>query len=334
MSDLISVIIPIYNRQDYLEKCFESILNQTYENLEIILVDDGSSDGSLQICEKYANCDSRIKIVHKKNGGLSSARNAGLEIATGEWISFIDSDDSINLNFYSLLKEVADKENSDIVQCEMESVPSQKLTSSIYQYQLITFSGEQALEEFYGRKYTVFKSSCNKIFRKYLFENVQYPEGHIFEDRWVANELYYQSKRVTYIDIPLYYYTVNENGIMHQNASKKNYDTCLLYLNHYEYFINKGEEKMAALAIRQFFISLLNLRYVLKRFSNIYNEERNVLLRLYRENIDKLWKSTQLSINYKVLISFAWKNIWIYYTLRDMIDYYLTKKNKFRGGKK
>ena len=320
MEELISVIIPIYNREKYLEKCFESIIKQSYQRLEIILVDDGSTDNSLSICLKYASRDSRIKVVQKKNGGLSSARNAGLEIATGDWISFIDSDDSINLHFYKVLKEIADKEDCDIVQCEMDRVNTQKIMDIIGDYSLIKFSGIEALQKFYGRKYSVFKSSCNKIFRRRLFEHIRYPEGRIFEDRWIANELYYNSKCVAYITYSLYYYTVNTTGIMHQRASKKNYDTCILYLKHYEFFVSKGEEKLAALAIRQFFISLLNLRYVLKRFSNIYSSEKPNLIQLYQTNKFKMWKNKEVTMAQKVAIAFVWHNIWVYYFVRDSID--------------
>lgn len=320
MKETISVIVPIFNRELYLKNCIDSILNQSYRNLEIILVDDGSTDRSLSICKEYALLDERIKIVHKENGGLSSARNAGINVATGEWISFIDSDDSINMNFYTTLKEVADKNKCDIVQCDMERVAEQKKVNDIKEYSTSLFTNKQALEEFYGRRYTVFKSSCNKIFRKNLFNDVRYPEGRIFEDRWIANQLYYKAHCVAYIDYPMYYYTVNNSGIMHQKASKKNYDTCILYLKHYDYFTKKNEKELAALSIKQFFISLLNLRYTFKRFSDIYDSEKDSLQDLYQSNKDKLWGAKGLTIFQKVCVAFAWNNIWIYYCIRDCID--------------
>ena len=114
---LISVIVPIYNVEKYLDRCVDSIINQTYKNLEIILVDDGSPDNCPQMCDDYAKKDSRIKVVHKENGGLSDARNVGMEVATGEYVSFIDSDDYISLDFYETLLETIVDNDSDIVEC-------------------------------------------------------------------------------------------------------------------------------------------------------------------------------------------------------------------------
>ena len=117
MDSLISVIVPIYNVEKYLQKCVDSIINQTYKNLEIILVDDGSPDNCPKMCDDYAEKDSRIKVVHKENGGLSDARNVGMEVATGEYVSFIDSDDYISLDFYETLLETIVDNDSDVVEC-------------------------------------------------------------------------------------------------------------------------------------------------------------------------------------------------------------------------
>lgn len=119
MNPLISVIVPIYNVEKYLARCVDSIVNQTYKNLEIILVDDGSPDRCPKMCDDYAEKDSRIKVVHKKNGGLSDARNAGMAVATGEYISFIDSDDYVSDDFFECLLDVMNKENSDIAECSV-----------------------------------------------------------------------------------------------------------------------------------------------------------------------------------------------------------------------
>ena len=119
MYSLLSVIVPIYNVEDYLNRCVDSIINQTYKNLEIILVDDGSPDNCPQMCDDYAKKDSRIRVVHKENGGLSDARNAGMKVATGEYVSFIDSDDYISLDFYETLFQTMVDNDSDIVECSV-----------------------------------------------------------------------------------------------------------------------------------------------------------------------------------------------------------------------
>ncbi len=120
MNQKISVIVPIYKVENYLHRCVDSIINQTYTNLEIILVDDGSPDNCPMICDKYVKKDSRIRVIHKKNGGLSDARNAGINIATGEYIGFVDSDDYISLHFYQRLMNVMKVSDSDIVECEIK----------------------------------------------------------------------------------------------------------------------------------------------------------------------------------------------------------------------
>ena len=165
MNCLISVIVPVYNVSNYLERCVQTLIKQTYGNLEIILVDDGSTDGSSKLCDKIAKSDNRIKVIHKENGGLSSARNAGLDAAQGEYISFIDSDDSIHLYFYNVLLKVMNETDADIVQCEMLRVPEQKVAGGVLpECSVIEFTGEEAIKEFYKSKITVFKSSCNKLF--------------------------------------------------------------------------------------------------------------------------------------------------------------------------
>lgn len=327
-NETITVIVPIYNRAKYLDACLESIRKQTYENLEIILIDDGSTDDSPALCDAYAEKDRRIRVIHKENGGLSSARNAGIECASGQWLSFIDSDDSINLNFYSEMLKVALRDQCDIVQCEMERVSGQRLESALPAYEKKVFGSVEALTLFYGSKYTVFKSSCNKLFRRSIFQSVRYPVGRIFEDRWAANEIYYGAERVAYLTCPMYYYTINETGIMHSSASVKNYDTCLLYLEHYRFYQEKGEEYLASLAIRQFIISLLNVRYTFKRYSDIYMAEKEHLQKLYRDNAKKMWKSKHIPAMQKVVLSGVWHNIWLYFLTRDTLDVIVSMKKR------
>lgn len=124
--DLISIIVPVYKVENYLSKCLDSMICQTYKNIEIILVDDGSPDNSGKICDDYAKKDSRIKVIHKENGGLSDARNAGLKIATGKYIGFVDSDDYISVEMYEKLYNQAKKEDADIACCNYYRVKMEK----------------------------------------------------------------------------------------------------------------------------------------------------------------------------------------------------------------
>lgn len=328
MNQLISVVVPVYNVLNYLEKCVQTLIKQTYTNLEIILVDDGSTDGSSKLCDEIAKNDNRIKVIHKENGGLSSARNAGLDIALGEYISFIDSDDSIHLQFYKILMNTLKETGADIVQCEILSVSEQNVSEKevLTKFDVVEFTGEEALKAFYKSKITVFKSSCNKLFKRELFQALRYPGGKIFEDRWIAARLYTACKKVVYLNLPLYYYTENPNSIMHARITEKHYDTCMLYIEHYDYFREGGNIELSEMALRQFFISLLNLRYNFKRYSNIYQSNRDILNRLFSMYRNQLMKCNTVMGYEKVAIVTAWYFQFLYNGLRDLLDFFISHR--------
>lgn len=327
----ISVIVPVYNVETYLKQCVDSILKQSYRQLEIFLVDDGSTDRSPQICDDYRKADDRVRVIHKPNGGLSSARNAGIEAASGEYLSFIDSDDTIHPDFYRVLKDTADRTGSDIVQCAIERVrqpAAEWRECDLEKTECREFSGEEALRQFYGTEFVDFKSSCNKLFRSKLFAQLRYPEGKIYEDRWIAAQLYLSVSKVVYLRAPMYFYLVNENGIMHAKLDEKQFDTCLLYLSHYDYFVQRQRQDLAAMAIRQFFISLLNLRYVYKKYSGQYKKYLPRLRQLFQGNKSKLWNQKGIGKGLKIALTGAWYQIWAYFLVRDLIDFYQTTKRK------
>ena len=210
--DLISVIVPVYNIERYVERCLKSIIKQTYENVEIILVDDGSKDKSGEICDRYAEENKRIKVIHQKNQGLSAARNKGIEIATGKYIAFIDGDDYIHKQFIEILyRELIDK-NADIVSCDFERVDENRTVEdgSILKYDYLTFTGEEAFKA----RWTIYVMAWNKLYRKELFDTCRYPVGKIHEDEYIFHELMYQCKTVIHICACLYYYVIREGSII------------------------------------------------------------------------------------------------------------------------
>lgn len=177
MKELISVIIPVYNVEKYLNKSIESVIKQTYKELEIILVDDGSTDSSGKICDEFAQKDDRIKVIHKKNGGLSDARNAGISEAKGKYLGFIDSDDYIDKNFYEILYNVLKKYNSDISICKhRETYTDYEENTSKLEIKEQVFNTEQALKELllFGE---VNNYAWNKLYKKELFNEINYPVG-------------------------------------------------------------------------------------------------------------------------------------------------------------
>lgn len=165
---MISIIIPIYNVEKYLNKCIDSILNQTYSDLEIILVDDGSTDKSSEICEYYKEIDNRIRVIHKKNGGLSEARNVGIDIAKGEYIAFLDSDDWADENLYKRLYQLSQKYSSDISMCSFKWVQNEKEVLNKIDEEIV-YSNLEALNKIYDKNYTnIIVLGISHIIENYL----------------------------------------------------------------------------------------------------------------------------------------------------------------------
>lgn len=215
---MISVIVPVYQVQEYLEPCLDSIVNQTYQNLEIILIDDGSTDNSGKICDKYAGNDARIKVIHKKNGGISSARNAGLKIAEGELIGFVDSDDWIDPDMFSYLQSVLAENSADIVTCAAapESLPDKQNTVTVLDME----SAMSSLLD--GGK--VDNSVWNKLYTRNVWDGVFFPEGMILEDAATIYKCILKAKRIVVTEYPCYHYRIRQGSILHTAFTKKNFD--------------------------------------------------------------------------------------------------------------
>ncbi|HDT8136026.1 TPA: glycosyltransferase family 2 protein, partial [Enterococcus faecalis] len=187
---LVSVVIPVYNVEKYVEKCLDSVINQTYQNLEIIIVNDGSTDNSLSVCQKKKLSDSRIKLINKENGGLSSARNAGIECAQGEFICFIDSDDWIELDYIEVLLNGMENTNVDISVIQMIKVKDfNKIAfQSESQTKWDIFERETAMRELFSSNLIGY-SANNKLYRISLFKSIRYPEGMLMGDKGTTYRL-------------------------------------------------------------------------------------------------------------------------------------------------
>ena len=178
---LVSVVVPIYNVELYLKECVDSILSQTYKNIEVILVDDESPDLCGKICDDYAAMDGRIKVVHKKNGGLSDARNAGMKVATGDLITFVDSDDYISKDFMKILFEAMSENNSDIAIANMKRTSRRDDKNTVIDWKVSSYKNEDALiRMLYGTPFGT--SACGKLFKRSLFTGVEFPYGKFSED--------------------------------------------------------------------------------------------------------------------------------------------------------
>lgn len=219
---MISVIVPSYNVEPYLERCVQSLVNQTYTDLEIILVDDGSTDGTGDLCDKLAGRDHRIRVIHKENGGLSDARNAGINIAKGEFYSFIDGDDFIETDTYeSMIKEMTDPGVSIVAGGFIVTDIEGRTTVSVSperQY----FTKEEAFMDLFGRSY-ITQSSCNKLFRSSLFAEIRYKKGILNEDQEILPRLLDIGGHVVLLDKPVYHYIKKPGSITSSNYSMERY---------------------------------------------------------------------------------------------------------------
>lgn len=245
MEELITVIVPVYNVEVYLDRCIESIIHQTYANLEIILVDDGSTDGSNEVCTKYQKMDNRIIVVNKANGGLSSARNAGLNIAKGEYVGFVDGDDYVSEDMYENLYRLIKQTTSNISiggryrvyddKCEIEqfrNYPSLIMTKIDALAALMSYSGFDM-------------SVCDKLFERTLFNNIEFPFGKTCEDSFVTYKIFSNASKVAYDKKPYYYYyqrpnSISRNSGVNETAIEANYEQLQFISSNYPTLINEA----------------------------------------------------------------------------------------------
>lgn len=228
MSDLISVVVPIYNEEKKLMRCVDSLLNQTYQNLEIILVDDGSNDTSGKICDEYAEKDQRIRVIHKVNGGLSSARNAGIDLATGEFLGFLDSDDWVSQDMYDYLYNLQKRFNADVVQIEyIQTSDISKCDSIKNNENIICIKGKDKILSQYlidGMRDVKSYPVWTKLYKKNCFSDIRFPIGQRYED--VVTNYDVLSNISTYVisDKICYFYYISNSSITRSKFIKEDLD--------------------------------------------------------------------------------------------------------------
>lgn len=234
MQQLVSIIIPIYNVESYLKRCIESVINQTYKNLEIILVNDGSTDNCGTICDKYKNKDNRIKVIHKKNGGLSDARNAGIEIATGKYLTFIDSDDYVSIDYIEYMINMLEEKKAQLAICKVKEVwPNSKLKDEAYT-KIQVLNSKQTFENLLLDK-GIEVSSYAKLYSIDLFKKLRFPKGKVYEDTAIIYKIIANANRIVYGDKYCYYYISREGSISkHKEFNSSEID----YIEHTEQMLN------------------------------------------------------------------------------------------------
>ncbi len=280
--NLISVIVPIYNVEKYIRKCIDSIINQTYINLEIILVDDGSPDNCGEICDEYAKKDNRIKVIHKQNGGLSSSRNAGLDIAKGEYISFIDSDDYVAENFIEKLYDVCIKNEADIAECDFLKFENDVLNENNQEYSCECYKPIEMQNKIFTKENVKTIVVWNKLYKKYIYENLRFPEGKINEDEFITYKAFYNCKRnIAVINEKLYYYRFNSESIMGSKFNVKRLDALEALKERKTFYKEKNEEELYEKSVA-YYQNALKKYYILVR-ENIENP-KNYFTKIKKES--------------------------------------------------
>ncbi|SDB46627.1 Glycosyltransferase involved in cell wall bisynthesis [Pseudobutyrivibrio sp. YE44] len=213
-SELISIIVPVYNVESFLEHCITSILSQTYENFEMILVDDGSTDSSGMICDEWAKKDSRISVIHQANGGLSAARNSGIDVAKGKYLCFIDSDDFVTDSFVNDFVKAMDENDADFVMCNIASSRLADSEAPIEEKRIMNASDcRDWLSNPIAREYVIMVVAWNKMYKREIFANYRFEPGLIHEDEFMINNIIFDMNKAVFIPEKNYIYRINSESI-------------------------------------------------------------------------------------------------------------------------
>lgn len=286
MDSLISVIVPIYNVEKYLERCVESIINQTYKNLEIILVDDGSPDNCPQMCDDYAKKDSRIKVVHKKNGGLSDARNAGMKVATGEYVSFIDSDDYISLDFYETLLQTMVDNDSDIVECGVVKFYENEKFDEYSDDQMIkNFNTVDGLEELINEN-SFHQYVWNKLYKSSIALDIPYEVSKLNEDDFWTYQIFGRAKRVTRLNRTLYYYFQRSSSIMGNGYNIRRLDEIEGKANRQKYIEKYFPSLVVQSKLNLYATCIFSYQSVLKYMNGEDKKKASKIITKYRKQCE------------------------------------------------
>lgn len=298
MEDKISIIIPIYKVEKFLDQCIRSVVTQTHRNIEIILVDDGSPDHCPEMCDEWAKKDCRIKVIHKANGGLSDARNAGLEVASGDYIAFVDSDDWIMPKMYEKMLLVIQLEQADICACNIKSCYADHEEEwGCNEYTV--GKSEQILDMLYSdTKFPV--SAWNKLYRRKCWEELRFPVGKICEDAFTTFKLIYNAKRIVQVPEAFYCYRIRPQSIMTSAFSLQKMDEEEAWRTNYQ-FIEMHYPNLYNKAYR-FYLQKVHvlIQAISKEQRQEYIQQFNYLKDIMKNNLRFIMFKSGLSWKYRI----------------------------------
>lgn len=289
--ELITIIMPVYNVKEYISACVDSVINQTYRNFELILVDDGSTDESGTICDEYAQKDSRISVIHKENGGVSDARNIAIPVAKGNYICFVDPDDMLAPTYLQKLYETMIGSGADLVACNYYSfydgdVIPEDIGNGTHETLVIT---EKEMEdEAFAAEYTVkMVIPINKMYKRCIFDIIKYPVGKIHEDAYVYHHMLHEVQKVVYISDILYYYRLRKNSITNSGFKIKELEDSMgAVIDRIDFYHGLGKQRLTDIAIDGYLYFLWrNIDIMKKEGIKDYKELIKTYIRIFRNKI-------------------------------------------------
>lgn len=286
MKDLISIIVPVYNAVKYLKRCVNSILNQTYYDIELILVDDGSSDGSEKLCDEYALSDQRVKVIHQENAGMSVARNNAIKVANGKWLLFVDSDDYVSTNLCERVLLTAIENKADLVAFDMEKVEAEEVKECVSANALALdcdidiISKVTAMELSSNDEFGCYV--WNKFYLKKLFDGIEFPKGRMLEDMAIMHLLLDKAERIAYVRETFYYYVQHNNSLMHRANKKRVVDQFEMATHRYNFLKDRYPKAFALMreTYLRYATTYVVTFYAECKVDKVYNEsvhDNNVL---------------------------------------------------------
>ena len=328
MEKLVSVIVAVYNIEEYLPRCVDSILAQTYRNLEIILVDDGSKDQSGSICDSYAEKDRRIKVIHKKNGGLSDARNAGMDAASGEYIGFVDGDDWIEPDMYRAMYFACEKEKAQAAVCRYKQITKSGIIDGSAGNS-VSLSRDEALEIYVcgDERYLIYNSVWSKLFARDLVEDMRFPVGKNSEDIMFTTRAFCRMERLVYLDEAYYNYVLDREGsIMNEKAGERRLkDEIPFWQEQIAYFMEAGMPELSDKAAYHFYRRLLfyYIDFMENKKTRIFADQIVGLLRADREKIRGIYRKDYVAMGDRARMKLALLLPGAYYRAVKIYDRYV-----------
>lgn len=291
MKPKISVIIPVYNVEQYVANCLESVINQTYKNLEIIIVNDGATDSSPEICYTYSKKDPRITLINQENKGLSGARNTGMKVATGDYIAFVDSDDAMHEQMLEIMLSTIIKHDLKIVECDfVKGGYNSKIEFKEDKVEI------QDVEKALNRiNKPGFYSAWTKLYRSDLLEGLNFIPGKINEDTLMTSQVYKRINQIGYIDIPLLIYTIDNESITRSQYSKKNVDAIDVVIEAHDNFLELAQKKSTKKNIANTIT-----KYLVNNYNNLFEYSNLDNTKIHRKKIRKYISSKSQLIDFNL----------------------------------